>query len=371
MITLLNGRSPNADDILDDEYGKALSCQERAYFFSSSLPPISTSTTLNEPDIDPRFIITTGVYREARDILLTRFEEVKNQYQKLLNRTKPLRIFGIRAPDRNYNFTLQSKNIVNQRFSDLINSLDSTPSPRKGDADKYVEKYCAVWSGLNNIIVLFMEEISFLCKRIESLQSLVNTTLGWGISLAIFFLGQFLSHAFQKHGTESPLINQTIVQQYPKNYLTPSEIQNVAQELNNLSKEFSIANSKTTELYRSIADLNSNLQKPITINLSESNFSTISDLTTKNNTLMSTNFQKLETAINNINSSFSTNNAVLSTNLPHIVTGVGSITNSVNKVKSAIDDKKVTPIDINSIPKQRTKVLGIPISTTEAVPAQH
>ncbi len=62
-----------------------------------------------------------------------------------------------------------------------------------------------------------------------------------------------------------------------------------------------------------------------------------------------TNSSEIKNDISKIRSALETNNIIISTNFAYFNKNISAITNSVNRVRIAIDNKKISPIDINSL----------------------
>ena len=181
---------PDDDDVLYKEYGKALSCHERAMLFAASPtildevrqrrePPDLRSTEANLHDLD-RCDHITFLYGEAVELLASRLKAVADNYDTQCSAieqlAQKLKTVPVIAADRDQNSTDLSRKIIFSRLKKLGADINSRTRALKKqfEADPKLELneenkkcYKRDWLGLDNMCRLLMEEITYLRSRVD------------------------------------------------------------------------------------------------------------------------------------------------------------------------------------------------------------
>ena len=166
---------PEDTDPLRKDYGRALSCYERALLFASKRPEPSIFFSAPTPqagqqDAGPDAASSsldqhgriTSIYDEAGRMLHDRLEETYVDYLKIESQGRAL---NIKLADRDPVFIKDSRELVWDSFKELLSVARSRGSAKP---PRDIDHYRSDWEGLNNICRLLMEEISFLRSRIDS-----------------------------------------------------------------------------------------------------------------------------------------------------------------------------------------------------------
>lgn len=174
---------------LREELGKALCCYERALFFAGIVPNDTPYNYIsiengslphnNDPnkDHDP-YAFITSVYADAGEMLFGRLTDVTAKYFRLqdkLNNLASIIQEIVEIADRDYDSVEKSRRLLLKSNKDLISDTRSKGKSSKLQADQLLEAYKLNWVGLNNICRLFMDEITYLCQRVDQFQQLIDS----------------------------------------------------------------------------------------------------------------------------------------------------------------------------------------------------
>jgi hypothetical protein len=345
------------------EYGKALSCHERALLFArdeSKLdavtkraePPAFTPGTLGIHDDISRCRHITTLYLEASTLLYDRLYALGWSYEALRKQVGKLNKIpiagGIRystipvtAGDRDFKCSFLSLSVIAQRIAELgsfiearNNSLLATYSasavsitlPRE-DRKCYVRD----WAGLDKICQLLMEEIAYVRARSDefnktwiSYKSIRNAI--WAIVVTILAI---LANVFKDHF--SPPKNDEALDQKT----IAAAVMAIPQAISDLK-----------------SDLSNKLERPLLVSLSkaagqneENILNTVKALEQRIKDLENSNdkgapdFKAIGNSISDLNKSIS------SANNP-VILKMDEIGRSLAQIKSVIETKKFPSIQI-------------------------
>ena len=179
---------------LRPDIGLALSCYERALFFSTTVPPKTGKGKpweRNDDDdiqdiIDP-YLLITAIYARTASKLYLRLAHITPDYSK---RRKLLKLLRFSLGDRDFKSILHSREILLNQFEDLAQSIeDKNKLQRTSGISRPVDEFRLDWKGLNNLCNLFMHEIAYLNSRIDhcntTLVAIFLASVGFIVSIAL------------------------------------------------------------------------------------------------------------------------------------------------------------------------------------------
>jgi hypothetical protein len=168
---------------LATDYRKALSCDERAWFYATTAkvgnkhnPPQSQTPPIVDPSLK-YFNFITRTYIGAGKKLFTRLESTTLEYLRLYD---DLVKNEIKVADRDEEAIRRSRAFIATRFKTLGNSaLKREPTV---SLEQQIQYHREDWQGLHEMCYLVMDEITYLSGRVDGFNNLLNAKIAQDVA---------------------------------------------------------------------------------------------------------------------------------------------------------------------------------------------
>lgn len=218
--------TPENKRLYREEYGKALSCCERAllysdgegnisYNISEEFPLDTLNNLIEKNDTKGLLEFITVIYARARSLLVDRLGDVSDKYTDSLKWS----FFLPSTADRNPKFVTNSWVSIHKSFKSLsremLKDLGLDPTGKiLPDTGKWLSREFELdWELFNTRSLLLIGEITHLCGRIDTLKQMrYNQSMGWLrivsliVALTMSYIGtaRYLSDGKEGLGKDTP-----------------------------------------------------------------------------------------------------------------------------------------------------------------------